>query len=824
MPALETSHSTEQKSPLKRLLLSAVPLEVQRGTQPCVARGQRILVLPCGPQGDWTQQAAESLKNRWGISSRLQPCLGSPPHEPACDLRDKAGLEELIQRIGREPPAGILVLLEESGPETLAPNQVAVVLQGLFRLLQTLLISPQARFFGLLFRQIGPENPWRVVAEGVTGMLLAAKNEYPRVGFRCLSLDAETPLETALEAALSSRALPVNLSCLNGRVHQTVAREAPLNLGAKRHETLRPGDVVVVSGGARGITPHLAAALAPFRPHLILLGRTRMGGEDSSAESSPEAASEIRNTLQTLKALGLKADYETCDVIEPKAVREVLERVARNYGRIDVVIHGAGILRDAFLARMSPEQFIDVVNVKVKGACNLWSEACRHGLRLFTALSSVVALLGNLGQSNYAAANRALTALVDGFRQDDPERRAKAFVLPPIEGVGMASDPETRAFLKHRGLEDSFLQLPELAEMFCRELFLAPAEESTVLHLRVLPPSIDLPVQGTERSQPEAVQADGGGMFEPCHFPMLGAVERLDLAHGEMTAERVFDWQTDLWLPDHRPFPFMKHPIVSGVMIVELFLEAAQLLLPYLRIRSLRRLQFLDILECPQGVKRRVRVACRTAPPSGIERVCRMSLLAEEMHPPEDKSARWNLISRAEADLAAFEESIQEPEIHIDRHGLSPLQGMNREAAPRYEMYTALKGRYRILETVEAVGEGAIQGRMVYPQSRDFSTFANGSTLYSPYVLEALFHLVGNYSIIKSQGHAPQGLPFGFGELRYARQCVPGEEIVLWAQLLKEDPQGQRWDAWAVSAHGEVLLSVRDSHLRWLGTRQEEGG
>ena len=129
-----------------------------------------------------------------------------------------------------------------------------------------------------------------------------------------------------------------------------------------------------------------------------------------------------------------------------------LDQVAKQYGRIDGIIHGAGLIRDGFMEYMTPEDFKQVVEVKLLGAWNLYRAARDHGLRFFTALSSLVAIQGNVGQVNYCAANRSMAALLRSWPAYHEGLVSKALMLPPIEGTGMAEDPEVKALMKLKGL------------------------------------------------------------------------------------------------------------------------------------------------------------------------------------------------------------------------------------------------------------------------------------------------------------------------------------------------------------------------------------
>ncbi len=82
---------------------------------------------------------------------------------------------------------------------------------------------------------------------------------------------------------------------------------------------------------------------------------------------------------------------------------------------------------------------------------------------------------------------------------------------------------------------------------------------------------------------------------------MIDSVSHIDVAKGQLDAARSFSQERDLWVSDHKPFKFMRHPLVSAIMAIETFMEASRILYPHLTVKGLRNAQFLDIIECPQG-------------------------------------------------------------------------------------------------------------------------------------------------------------------------------------------------------------------------------
>ena len=280
---------------------------------------------------------------------------------------------------------------------------------------------------------------------------------------------------------------------------------------------------------------------------------------------------------------------------------------------------------------MTPDDFSMVTDVKFLGAWNLFSNAEKAGLRFFVGLSSAAAIQGNPGQANYAAANRMMSALLRTLRRKNSAILFKALMLPPVEGAGMADDPEVREMLKRKGVE--YIHVNELAGLFCRELFVAPAEDVWVMFMKRLPSVRTVLLNDATRPSLSG-QLDGCTVFmDPEDFPMIERISFLNIRREELEASRTFSLEKDLWISDHRPFKFVKHPMVSAVMVLETFMEAARILYPHLQVRGVRQVRFMDMIQCPPGVPRSSRISCRRTGIGLREILCEVSLSVQDLSP-----------------------------------------------------------------------------------------------------------------------------------------------------------------------------------------------
>jgi acyl transferase domain-containing protein len=215
-----------------------------------------------------------------------------------------------------------------------------------------------------------------------------------------------------------------------------------------RPAELTPGEpklsgrsVVVVSGGARGVTADTVVALARrYSPRFLLLGRTPIQDDPACCQGIADDAGlkralleearsqgrtvtpaqlgeqarlvqanrEIRRTLEALREAGSSAVYLSLDVRDAEAVKQAIARTREKWGPITGIIHGAGVLADKSIADKSPEQFEQVFDTKVRALQVLLEATTDDPLQVLCLFSSVAARHGNVGQCDYAMANEVL--------------------------------------------------------------------------------------------------------------------------------------------------------------------------------------------------------------------------------------------------------------------------------------------------------------------------------------------------------------------------------------------------------------------------------
>ncbi|MFE6616431.1 SDR family NAD(P)-dependent oxidoreductase [Amycolatopsis sp. NPDC057786] len=268
--------------------------------------------------------------------------------------------------------------------------------------------------------------------------------------------------------------------------------------------------VLLLIGGARGITARAAVALAASGCRIELAGRTpwpaEPGDEDLPGDApgmrsalaarggsladierrarTVLAQREIARTLDQIRAAGGVAAYRSLDVRDAAAVRQVVKDLHTRYGRIDGVVHAAGVIDDKLMADKDERSFRTVYGTKVDGARALLDALEHFGVRpaFVTFFGSIAAVLGNRGQTDYAAANDALETLGEQWAERTGCRALTVHWgpwAPSDEHAGMVSPELAREYERR---EVALIDPDEGTAALLRELAYGPADVRSVLY------------------------------------------------------------------------------------------------------------------------------------------------------------------------------------------------------------------------------------------------------------------------------------------------------------------------------------------------------
>ena len=223
------------------------------------------------------------------------------------------------------------------------------------------------------------------------------------------------------------------------------------------------GKVALITGSARGIGRAVAERFSAEGAVIVV----NDVGSDEGA----------RETLAVLEAAGGRGTVQMFDVSDGAQVDGAVKGILEAHGRIDVLVNNAGITRDNLLLRMSEEEFDAVLRVNLKGTYLLTKAVTRHMMKQRSGrvinISSVVGMMGNAGQSNYAAAKAGIIGFTKATARELAARNITVNAIAPgfIRTAMTAALPEAvqKAFLAQIPL-GRFAEPQEVAEL---ALFLA---------------------------------------------------------------------------------------------------------------------------------------------------------------------------------------------------------------------------------------------------------------------------------------------------------------------------------------------------------------
>ncbi|MFO7708795.1 MAG: SDR family oxidoreductase, partial [Desulfobacterales bacterium] len=630
------------------------------------------------------------------------------------------------------------------------------------------------------------------VQGALAGLAKTAAAEWPEVICRALDID---PAWTDLHAAAQAVAA---YAMTRGPVETGIASNGCWTPALEAEDypegeiPIQPGDAVVVSGGARGITAACALELARrVRPGLILLGRSPeplpepewMRGLSAEAEIKTAlirhefsgaavrpadverrlrqllANREVSHSLAAIASAGAFVRYYAVDVRDAGQVRAALADARSHFGPIRGLIHGAGVLEDRLIAAKSLEQFDRVFATKLNGFRSLLEACAPDELKAIVVFSSITARIGNRGQADYAMANEALNKLARAEAQSRPGCRVVSINWGPWE-CGMVTAPIKREF-ERQGVT------------------LLPASEGALSLIRELGRPADAPVEVVI-----------GGTLNPAGMEIVAEPPTPHLA---LLFEREIDVASYPVLGSH---VIDGKPVMPMALIAELFGQAALHENPGLILHGIEEMRILSGIRLDANAKRIRLLAGKALRKNGlfeVELELRNGL----------REGREILHSRARAILSegyAAPPAFQMPAALSCNH-------YPRSAAEIYEkilFHGRLLQGLRLIRCCTADGMVADASGAPAPAQWMASPLRN-SWLADPLVLDAAFQMA---SLWCYEQHGCVSLPSHAASYRQYRPAFPSEQITVVLEVRAATEKKMRGDFTFLDSKGEVVARM----------------
>lgn len=452
-------------------------------------------------------------------------------------------------------------------------------------------------------------RPFSPVHGGVVGLTKCLSLEWPQVRVRAVDVDGADPADVLAaqifdELWAADPAVEVGYS--NGdRVGIDVEVVTPVP-SVDTGFTLPSDAVILATGGARGITAETCLELASrYHPTFVLVGQAPLPpaveprelaslatpadlkralmeriGRDGTRATVPMVEKayqqvlrerEIRHNIGALTATGARVHYVSLDIRDDDAFAALIGEIYATYGRLDGLIHGAGIIEDKLVQDKSVESFERVLQTKTRSAFVLSRCLRPESLRFAVFFSSVAGRFGNRGQGDYAAANEVVNKLAVRLDRRWPTRVC-SINWAPWDKRGMVS-PELKREFMERGV--GLLDPPAGRRALWEEI----QQPRTAPPEVVVAASTQAALVPTAPAEPRREKA-----------PLIASATRLPSTAGAAEYERLLDPAVDHYLRDHRLDGRCVLPLAFAT---ELMAEAAQATWSQLTVHAVRDLQLL---------------------------------------------------------------------------------------------------------------------------------------------------------------------------------------------------------------------------------------
>ncbi|HKV12191.1 MAG TPA: SDR family NAD(P)-dependent oxidoreductase [Thermoanaerobaculia bacterium] len=490
-----------------------------------------------------------------------------------------------------------------------------------------------------------------------------------------------------------------------------------------------------------------------------------------------ERARAAMDAIRAIRAAGGEAVYHRVDLRDGAAVAGAIRKVRETAGRIDVLLHAAGLEISRLLPDKKQEEYDLVFDVKADGWFNLISAIGDMPLGAAVVFSSIAGRFGNGGQGDYSAANDLLCKSVSAFRRTRPGALGIALDWTAWGGIGMATRGSIPKVMEAAGID---MLPPEVGIPVARRELAAGTRGEVV-------------VAGRLGMMLEEFDATGGlDVLEDAPVAtlsrgvMVGRVTGMGIYTG-LTVETTLDPAAQPFLDDHR---IDGTPVLPGVMGIEAFAETAALLFPDLRVAAVEDVEFLAPFKFYRNEPRTLTI--HALPLLAGDDVIVECRLTGSRALPGQAEPQVTTHFRARVRLAAAP-----PE---EAAGRAPkaANGKAVEAEDIYRVYFHGPA-YQVMEKAWKDGD-AVAGR--FAEKLPVNHRPEGvPTLMEPRLIELCFQTAG----ISELGiHGRMALPLRVDRVRTVRHPSDGAPLFALAEALQDGAV----EAQVVDGEGNVYVSL----------------
>ncbi|MCP6761110.1 MAG: SDR family NAD(P)-dependent oxidoreductase [Fischerella sp. CENA71] len=663
-----------------------------------------------------------------------------------------------------------------------------------------------------------------------TGFLKTLVTEWP--GVRAKAIDFDTSLSPAsiaeqiVNELLSSGRLEVGYPQGERTIFQTVTATLTKD---NQPAQLTPNNnwVVLVTGGARGITAEIAHDLAKYGLTLVITGRAAEPAAETAETAGIEDITVLRrvllqkarnlelsptpiqierqlqdllrdraitNNLKQFRQAGAQVEYLKADVRNAEEFGAAINSIYTRYDRLDAVVHGAGIIEDKLIADKSFASLERVFDTKVDSTFLLYRYLRPESLKLLVLFSSVAGRYGNRGQSDYAAANEVMNRFAWLMDHSWPNTRVVAINWGPWDTTGMASE-EVKSQFRERGI----ISIPLAAgrQFFVNELHYGRKGEAEVV-------AGEGPWEAYEGL---GIGERGSGIGDRGHgdkgdtgnweqirakspYLLLPSSPQLQL-NGTVTLEHTFSLATDPYLEDHR---LDGKPVLPAAAALEWFAEFVQSAWPEWQVTEVCQLRALRGLVLDTEAGKKVLFQARASSHADSESL----QIAAEIVDPELNLPfyRASVILRPQ---------LEEP---LASEILLLSSGQKLQPTVAYDTYLFHGQRFQLITAIDRVNDVGIDAHVIPSQP---TAWLNSQPVANWLFDPGLIDVAPQLAIVWARSQrGTTALPSRFGSVKRFGQSIRYSPLQIALRVNRFDDHSLNYDAVFIDENGYVRLHLKD--------------
>ncbi len=608
----------------------------------------------------------------------------------------------------------------------------------------------------------------------LAGFLKTVALEIPGLNVRAVDTDPKAPAEARIVQIVNEFVTPcadVEVGYRAGRRMMLDIQEAPIDSQQAPRIDISSDWNLLVTGGGRGITATIAMDLARrCQPTFLLVGRTpSSAGEDprtagindhkqlkamlaerlkaekgnikltdvESAYNRLVRQRELRQTIAQLQSTGARVHYFQVDVTDEKAFGELIDSLYTDFGHIDGVLHGAGLIEDKLVKDKDVASFARVFDTKADSLFVLSRKLRGDELRFLALFSSVAGRFGNAGQADYAAANEVYskTAL---YLNRCWQSRVISLMWGPWESQGMVS-----AELKQKFEQSGIYLIPPRvgARCFQQEITHGAPEQAEVIFAGWDDrKSAFLPLKRTERLPVFSANAN----FKPRLDGQVDVIHRLEAAR-------------DVYLRDHQ---LDGRPVLPMAMAMEMMAEAAAYRYPDFHLKAIRDVNVYKGIILENG-RKHIRIAAEPQLKSEERILLKIRI--------EGNRNENHLYYDAQVDLGR-EDHTYRPHIAIDLHEPTTYA---LSAAGAYQRLLFHGPLWQGIEKIQSIGKNGIVGFLKTSRPENY---IQGLPRQLEWLIDPLVIDSGLQLVVLWMRHQFNTTPLPSRVEKYVQYCAPPDK------------------------------------------------